>query len=146
MVGKTPPAKFPTIGKTRAEISNDWKKRYQSFQRLESGKKKPTAILIMAHTQAETCTNHLTFVSSLMEQIGDDISQSVPEFTPPDWHIQVLNERRKLEESGEIGFTDWEVAKKKAGREACLLCDLFYQRLILRRSIRRLSRRGLPCG
>ena len=40
----------------------------------------------------------------IMEEIG---------YSPPDWHDRILEERSRLSESGEVGFTDWETAKRQ---------------------------------
>jgi hypothetical protein len=36
MIGKSHPAKFPTIGKTQCKSSNDWKNGQPVFQSLET--------------------------------------------------------------------------------------------------------------
>ncbi len=48
-----------------------------------------------------------------MEAIWADLSKSDHGYTPPAWHEQVLEKRKRLAESGEVGFTDWETAKKE---------------------------------
>lgn len=48
-----------------------------------------------------------------MEAIWADLAQSVPPYSPPNWHGRILAERKSLAESGEVGFTDWETAKKE---------------------------------
>ncbi|AHF90142.1 addiction module antitoxin RelB [Opitutaceae bacterium TAV5] len=48
-----------------------------------------------------------------MEEIWADISKTEREYSPPDWHGQILEERRRLAQSGEVGFTDWETAKRQ---------------------------------
>jgi hypothetical protein len=49
----------------------------------------------------------------LMEEIWDDLARNVPAYSPPDWHMNVLSERKALQEAGEVGFTDWDQAKKE---------------------------------
>ena len=49
----------------------------------------------------------------LMEDLWNHISRGKGEFSPPEWHGEVLKIRKERIESGEIGFTDWEVAKKE---------------------------------
>lgn len=49
----------------------------------------------------------------IMEELWSDLSQTGTEYEPPDWHDRVLEERRRLAEFGEIGFTDWKSAKKE---------------------------------
>ena len=46
----------------------------------------------------------------MMEEIWSDLAGR-QEYTPPDWHGRILEERAKLVESGAVGFTDWETAK-----------------------------------
>jgi len=52
----------------------------------------------------------------LMEEIWADLSQTGSGFTPPSWHGDVLDERRKLYQGGEIESTDWEEAKREIDR------------------------------
>jgi hypothetical protein len=49
----------------------------------------------------------------LMEDLWNHLSRENAGFTPPEWHGEVLQIRKKRIESGDIGFTDWEVAKKE---------------------------------
>ncbi|RLA38714.1 MAG: acyl-protein synthetase [Gammaproteobacteria bacterium] len=49
----------------------------------------------------------------IMEEIWSDLSRTELGYSPPDWHGRILEERRKLGDSGEVGFTDWETAKKE---------------------------------
>jgi hypothetical protein len=49
----------------------------------------------------------------LMEDLWNHLSAENAGFTPPEWHGEVLQIRKKRIESGDIGFTDWEVAKKE---------------------------------
>lgn len=49
----------------------------------------------------------------VMEEIWKDLSCSVAEYSPPDWHGSILAERKRLAESGEVGFSDWETAKQE---------------------------------
>lgn len=48
-----------------------------------------------------------------MEEIWSDLSNSGESYSPPVWHDRILEERARLAESGEVGFTDWETAKKQ---------------------------------
>ena len=50
---------------------------------------------------------------STMEEIWSDLSSVNSEYYPPNWHIRVLEERSRLAQSGEVGFTDWDTAKKQ---------------------------------
>ncbi len=49
----------------------------------------------------------------IMEDIWADLAQAQEGYTPPDWHRRVLSERRRLAESGQVGYTDWETAKRQ---------------------------------
>ena len=49
----------------------------------------------------------------IMEEIWNDLSSVTAEYSPPDWHGRILEERSRLAESGEVGFTDWEIAKRE---------------------------------
>ena len=48
-----------------------------------------------------------------MEAIWADLSNRDSGYTPPNWHNEILKERQKRIDSGDIGFTDWEIAKKE---------------------------------
>lgn len=49
----------------------------------------------------------------IMEEIWSDLASRVENCVPPDWHGQILKERLRLAESGAVGFTEWEKAKKE---------------------------------
>jgi hypothetical protein len=49
----------------------------------------------------------------LMEDLWNHLSRDKAGFTPPDWHGEILKIRKERIEAGDIGFTDWEVAKKE---------------------------------
>lgn len=49
----------------------------------------------------------------IMEEIWSDLSSVNNEYSPPDWHTRILEERLRLAESGEVGFTDWKTAKER---------------------------------
>ncbi len=49
----------------------------------------------------------------IMEEIWSDLSSAEEGYSPPDWHGRILEERSRLTESGEVGFTDWETAKRQ---------------------------------
>ena len=49
----------------------------------------------------------------LMEDLWNHLSRENAGFTPPEWHGEVLKIRKERIESGDIAFTDWEVAKKE---------------------------------
>lgn len=48
-----------------------------------------------------------------MEEIWADLSGSEAGFVPPDWHGDVLAERKQGIQDGSQQFTDWEAAKKE---------------------------------
>lgn len=49
----------------------------------------------------------------LMEALWDNLSEVPSEYTPPAWHTKILEERKKLQQSGKVGFTDWQIAKQE---------------------------------
>lgn len=49
----------------------------------------------------------------LMEELWADLSRKNGDYSPPAWHGEILAERKKLAESGEVGFTEWEKAKQE---------------------------------
>ncbi len=49
----------------------------------------------------------------VMEEIWADLSTVSSEYEPPAWHESILEERKRLADSGEVGFTDWETAKRE---------------------------------
>jgi len=49
----------------------------------------------------------------VMEELWSDLSSVDSGYSPPDWHERILEERLRLAESGEVGFTDWETAKRE---------------------------------
>lgn len=49
----------------------------------------------------------------IMEEIWSDLASTREGYSPPDWHGRILEERARLAESEEVGFTDWETAKKQ---------------------------------
>jgi hypothetical protein len=48
----------------------------------------------------------------LMEALWDDLSRSPDQIPSPEWHKEVLEERRLRVQSGEETFSDWEAAKQ----------------------------------
>ena len=48
-----------------------------------------------------------------MEALWKVMSQRPEEIESPDWHREVLVERRKAVENGEVEYIDWEVAKQQ---------------------------------
>jgi len=49
----------------------------------------------------------------IMEEIWSDLSNSEETNSLPEWHDRILEERSGLAKSGEVGFTDWQTAKKQ---------------------------------
>ncbi len=46
----------------------------------------------------------------VMEALWADISKEPSEFPSPSWHQEVLKERQRLVEEGNLQFLDWDVA------------------------------------
>ena len=49
----------------------------------------------------------------IMEEIWSDLLRADEGYSPPAWHARIIEERSRLAESEEVGFTDWETAKKQ---------------------------------
>lgn len=47
-----------------------------------------------------------------MEILWDDLRRKQKNFSSPDWHGHILNEREKAVADGKDRFVDWETAKK----------------------------------
>jgi hypothetical protein len=50
----------------------------------------------------------------VMEEIWVDLSNPQSGFTPPGWHRQILEERKKGIQNGTQRFTDWDPAYNPA--------------------------------
>ena len=48
----------------------------------------------------------------LLEALWDDLSGQPERLASPEWHGEVLQERRQRVQSGEDTFSDWETAKQ----------------------------------
>jgi putative addiction module component (TIGR02574 family) len=48
----------------------------------------------------------------LLEALWDNLSRSPEQLQSPEWHKDVLAERRQRAQSGEDTFSDWEAAKR----------------------------------
>ena len=48
-----------------------------------------------------------------MEALWDDLCRREADVPVPQWHKDILDERRRLIEQGKARFIDWETAKKK---------------------------------
>jgi len=46
----------------------------------------------------------------VMEVLWADLSRRPDRLPSPDWHQQVLRDRRRLVEQGEVDFLDWDTA------------------------------------
>lgn len=67
----------------------------------------------------EVPLDQMTFPEKLqlMEALWDDLTRKPDDFPSPAWHKDVLEECRRLAESGEEQFSDWEVAKEDIRRQ-----------------------------
>ncbi len=52
----------------------------------------------------------------LLEALWDDLSRTPDKLESPDWHREVLEERRQRLQSGEETLSDWETAKQDIRR------------------------------
>jgi hypothetical protein len=52
-----------------------------------------------------------------MELLWADISRTTDKIPSPDWHGEVLAERRRLVERGKLKFLDWDVAIAELRKE-----------------------------
>lgn len=50
---------------------------------------------------------------ALMERLWDDLSRRPSDVASPDWHGDILGERRVAVSEGRTAFVDWEDAKKR---------------------------------
>ena len=48
----------------------------------------------------------------LFEALWDDISREPDKLHSPEWHKEVLDERRRRVQAGEDAYSDWETAKQ----------------------------------
>lgn len=48
---------------------------------------------------------------AMMELLWDDLARRSEAIESPDWHQDLLNERRQQFADGQSQFTDWETAK-----------------------------------
>ena len=49
----------------------------------------------------------------LFETLWDDLSRQPQQLQSPEWHKDVLEDRRQNVQSGDETFSDWEDAKKE---------------------------------
>lgn len=52
----------------------------------------------------------------LMEALWDELSRNPVDLPSPEWHQEILDERRRRVQSGEEAFSDWEAAKEDIRR------------------------------
>jgi hypothetical protein len=45
-----------------------------------------------------------------MEALWADLSRKADQLPSPDWHREVLEERKRLVQSGQLQFQDWDAA------------------------------------
>ena len=59
--------------------------------------------------------NNMTMAEKLriMEELWDDLRTRADRVPVPQWHIDLLEERERLIDSGEAKFGEWETAKKR---------------------------------
>lgn len=50
---------------------------------------------------------------ALLEAVWEEISPYPDELEVPQWHKDILNERREASEQGQVRILDWEDAKKE---------------------------------
>ena len=49
----------------------------------------------------------------VIDTVWADLRKNPSEIPVPEWHREILASRRRAFERGEIGYTDWETAKKE---------------------------------
>jgi hypothetical protein len=52
-----------------------------------------------------------------MEALSEDLSRSPEAIESPEWHKDILDERRRRFADGRARFVDWESAKAKIGEK-----------------------------
>ena len=52
----------------------------------------------------------------VIDTIWQDLRRNKSQIPVPEWHKQILESRRRAFERGEIGYTNWEDAKKDIRR------------------------------
>jgi len=62
--------------------------------------------------QVQLPLDQMTIADKLqvMESLWADLSRRPDDLPSPDWHKDVLSERRRLVEEGKLQFVDWEKA------------------------------------
>ena len=102
----------------------DVRKKRQRYHRIESGSLPKCRIPHLDAGRNPTILNSMNVTLPLkemtiaekigiMEEIWSDLSNSGKGYSTPAWHDRILEERARLAESGKVGFTDWDTAKKQ---------------------------------
>ena len=62
--------------------------------------------------QIELPLDQMTIADKLqaMEALWADLSRQADQIPSPDWHLTVLQERKRLVEAGQLRFQDWDIA------------------------------------
>ena len=53
----------------------------------------------------------------MMEALWDDLSRNAPELAAPQWHGDVLAERKAAANRGDDQFSDWKEARERIEKE-----------------------------
>lgn len=70
------------------------------------------------NTELQLPLDRMTVAEKLavIDAVWQDLRQSSERIPAPEWHKQILEERRAAVERGEIGYSDWEDAKSEIRR------------------------------
>ena len=49
----------------------------------------------------------------LLEALWEDLSRNSMDLEPPEWHREILKERRQAVKNDELEYIDWDEAKKQ---------------------------------
>ncbi len=49
----------------------------------------------------------------VIDTVWEDLRKNASAIPVPEWHREILASRKKAFERGEIGYTNWEIAKKE---------------------------------
>ena len=73
---------------------------------------------ILAVMPVEVLLHEMTLPSKmeLLEALWDDLSRAPDQLESPEWHKDILEDRRRGLQSGEETLTDWEAAKQDIRR------------------------------
>jgi putative addiction module component (TIGR02574 family) len=56
---------------------------------------------------------------NLMETLWDEISKDEYSLESPDWHADILNERRQGVKDGDVKLSDWSQVKERIKSDLC---------------------------